>query len=166
MRIADMTLAFPSIILAMAIAAALGPSLQNAMVAMIIVWWPEFARVMRGQALAIRENTHVEAARVIGATDLRIVTRHVFPLTLTPMVVKGTLDLGNAILLAAGLSFLGLGATPPDPEWGAMVSEARTTFGAWWLGLFPALAIVTVVISANFVGDGVRDHLDPNTRIR
>jgi peptide/nickel transport system permease protein len=166
MRIADVTLAFPSIILAMAIATALGPSLRNAMLAMIIVWWPEFARLMRGQVLAIRENTHVEAARVMGATSFRIATRHVLPLTVTPMAIKGTLDLGNAIILTAGLSFLGLGATPPDPEWGAMISDARMTFGAWWLGAFPALAIITVVMSANFMGDGLRDYLDPKSRGR
>jgi len=164
MRIADITLAFPSIILAMAIAAALGPSLRNAMLAMTAVWWPEFARVMRGQVLAVKEYPHVEAARVLGAGHWRIITRHILPETFSPLLVKSTLDFGNVILLAAGLSFLGLGAVPPAPEWGAMVSEARTTFTQWWIGAFPGLAIVTVVLSANFLGDGLRDNLDPRMR--
>jgi peptide/nickel transport system permease protein len=164
MRLADITLAFPSIILAMAIAAALGPSLRNAMVAMTAVWWPEFARVMRGQVLAVKEYPHVEAARVLGASHWRIITRHILPETFSPLMVKATLDFGNVILLAAGLSFLGLGAVPPAPEWGAMVSEARTTFTQWWIGTFPGLAIVMVVLSANFLGDGLRDYFDPRIR--
>jgi peptide/nickel transport system permease protein len=166
MRLADITLAFPSIILAMAIAAALGPSLRNAMLAMTAVWWPEFARVMRGQVLAVKEYPHVEAARVLGASHWRIITRHILPETFSPLLVKATLDFGNVILLAAGLSFLGLGAVPPSPEWGAMVSEARTAFTQWWIGTFPGIAIVTVVLSANFLGDGLRDYVDPRTRRR
>lgn len=164
MRVADITLAFPSIILALAIAAALGPSLRNAMLAMTAVWWPEFARVMRGQVLAVREYPHVEAARVLGASHWRIITRHILPETFSPVLVKSTLDFGNVILLAAGLSFLGLGSVPPAPEWGSMVSEAKTVFGYWWVGSFPALAIVTVVLSANFLGDGLRDLFDPRMR--
>ena len=161
MRFADITLAFPSIILAMAIAAALGPSLTNAMLAMTAVWWPEFARVMRGQVLAVKEYPHVEAARVLGASHWRIITRHILPETFSPLVVKSTLDFGNVILLAAGLSFLGLGSVPPAPEWGAMVSDARSAFDQWWMGTFPALAIVSMVLSGNFLGDGLRDWLDP-----
>lgn len=164
MRLADVTLAFPSIILALAIAAALGPSLRNAMLAVTAVWWPEFARVMRGQVLAVKEYPHVEAARVLGANHWRIITRHILPETFSPLLVKATLDFGNVILLAAGLSFLGLGAVPPAPEWGAMVSEAQQVFGYWWVGTFPALAIVSVVLSANFLGDGLRDLFDPRTR--
>jgi peptide/nickel transport system permease protein len=164
MRVADITLAFPSIILALAIAAALGPSLRNAMLAMTAVWWPEFARVMRGQVLAVREYPHVEAARVLGASHWRIITRHILPETFSPVLVKSTLDFGNVILLAAGLSFLGLGSVPPAPEWGSMVSEAKTVFGYWWVGTFPALAIISVVLSANFLGDGLRDLLDPRMR--
>ena len=164
MRLADVTLAFPSIILALAIAAALGPSLRNAMLAMTAVWWPEFARVMRGQVLAVKEYPHVEAARVLGASNWRIITRHILPETFSPLLVKATLDFGNVILLAAGLSFLGLGSVPPAAEWGSMVSQAQSEFGYWWVGTFPALAIVSVVLSANFLGDGLRDLFDPRTR--
>jgi peptide/nickel transport system permease protein len=164
MRLADVTLAFPSIILALAIAAALGPSLRNAMLAVTAVWWPEFARVMRGQVLAVKEYPHVEAARVLGASHWRIITRHILPETFSPLLVKATLDFGNVILLAAGLSFLGLGSVPPAAEWGSMVSQAQSEFGYWWVGTFPALAIVSVVLSANFVGDGLRDLFDPRTR--
>jgi peptide/nickel transport system permease protein len=164
MRLVDSTLAFPSIVLAMAVASALKPSLTNAMVAMVAVWWPEYARLMRGQVLALRDLDHVQAARLLGANSFRILRLHIAPLTLTPIAVKATLDIGNVILLAAGLSFLGLGAPPPNPEWGAMVSEARANFNEWWLGTFPALAIVSIVLSANFIGDGLRDYLDPRTR--
>lgn len=164
MRIADVTLAFPSIILAMAIAAALGASLTNAMLAMTAVWWPEFARVMRGQVLSVKELPHVEAARVVGASRTRIIRLHILPETFSPLVVKASLDFGNVILLAAGLSFLGLGVVPPTAEWGAMVSQARSAFGQWWVGAFPALAIASVVLSANFLGDGIRDFVDPRTR--
>lgn len=161
MRLVESTLAFPSIILAMAIAAALKPSLTNAMVAMVLVWWPEYARLMRGQVLAVRELEHVAAARVLGASSVRIVLRHILPLTLSPLAIKASLDIGNVVLLAAGLSFLGLGSPPPNPEWGAMVSESRTTFSQWWVGTFPALAIVSIVLAANFIGDALRDYLDP-----
>src|SRR5262249_1094210 len=157
-------LASPAIILARAIAGALGPSLRNAMLAITAVWWPEFARLMRGQVLAVKEYPHVEAARVLGAGHVRIVTRHILPETFSPLLVKATLDFGNVILLAAGLAFLGLGAAPPAPEWGAMVSQARHALGLWWMRTFPALAIVTIVLSANFLGDGIRDILDPRMR--
>jgi peptide/nickel transport system permease protein len=164
MRFADVTLAFPSIILAMAIAAALGPSLAHAMLAMTAVWWPQFARLMRAQVLAVKEFPHVEAARVLGAGHLRVIIRHILPETFSPLLVKATLDFGHVILLAAGLSFLGLGAVPPTPEWGAMVSEAKDALAQWWLATFPALAILTVVLSGNFLGDGIRDLLDPRMR--
>ncbi len=164
MRLADITLAFPSIILAMAIAAALGPSLPHAMIAMTAVWWPQFARLMRAQVLAVKEFPHVEAARVLGAGPLRIIVRHILPETFSPLLVKASLDFGHVILLAAGLSFLGLGAPPPTPEWGAMVSEAKDALAQWWLATFPALAIVTVVLSGNFLGDGIRDLFDPRMR--
>ena len=164
MRIVDVTLAFPAIILAMAIAAALGPSLRNAVLAMLAVWWPEFARVMRGQVIAVKEYPHVEAARVLGAGHWRIMTRHILPEVISPLLVKATLDFGNVILLGAGLSFLGLGAVPPQPEWGAMISQATETFGQWWVGTFPALAIMTVALSANFVGDGLRGMIDPREK--
>lgn len=164
MRLADITLAFPSIILAMAIAAALGPSLPHAMLAMTAVWWPQFARLMRAQVLAVKELPHVEAARVLGASHWRVIVRHILPETFSPLLVKATLDFGHVILLAAGLSFLGLGAVPPTPEWGAMVSEAKDALAQWWLATFPAMAIVSVVLSGNFLGDGIRDLLDPRMR--
>jgi peptide/nickel transport system permease protein len=165
MRAADVVLAFPSIILALAITAARGgPGLSNALIAIVLVLWPEYARVMRGVVLSLRSNEYVTAAESIGANRWRILTRHILPGTQAPLVVKSTLDVGAAIVLTAGLSFIGLGAVPPDPEWGAMISLARTKFQYWWLGAFPAIAITSVVLSLNFIGDGLRDALDPRLR--
>ncbi|MGQ9627030.1 MAG: nickel transporter permease [Anaerolineae bacterium] len=164
MRIADVTLAFPSIVLALAIAAALGPSLRNALLAMVAVWWPEYARVMRGQVLAARYKEYVVAARSIGATESRILFVHILPNAIAPIVVKATLDIGNAILLVAALSFIGLGAVPPTPEWGAMIAAGRQKFYQWWMATFPGLAILSVVMGFNFLGDGLRDTLDPYLR--
>jgi peptide/nickel transport system permease protein len=161
MRVVDAVLAFPAIVLAMAITAALGPGLNNAMLAMIVVWWPEFARLVRGQVLATKQLEHVTAARALGAGPLRLLARHIFVVCLGPVVVKATLDLGNVLIVAAALSFIGLGAVPPTPEWGAMISEGRTRFSSWWLATFPGLAIMTAVLAFNFVGDGLRDALDP-----
>jgi len=161
MRLADITLAFPSIVLALAIAAALGPSLRNALIAMILVWWPEYARLMRGQVLSVKNDEYVQAARVLGASDGRILARHIIPNTLAPIIVKASLDAGSAILTIAALSFIGLGAVPPTPEWGAMISMGRFKFYQWWLTTFPGLAVLTVVLGFNFLGDGVRDAFDP-----
>ncbi len=161
MRIADVTLAFPSIVLALAIAAVLGPSLTNAMIAMIVVWWPEYARLMRGQVLATKNNEYVAAARVVGVPNAQILVRHIIPNTVAPLIVKASLDVGVAILTVAALSFIGLGAVPPTPEWGAMISAGRFKFYNWWLTTFPGLAMLTVVLAFNFLGDGVRDALDP-----
>lgn len=161
MRLADITLAFPSIVLALAIAAALGPSLRNALIAMILVWWPEYARLMRGQVLSVKNDEYVAAARVLGASDGRILVRHIIPNTLAPIIVKASLDAGSAILTIAALSFIGLGAVPPTPEWGAMISMGRFKFYQWWLTTFPGLAVLTVVLGFNFLGDGVRDAFDP-----
>jgi peptide/nickel transport system permease protein len=161
MRLADITLAFPSIVLALAIASVLGPSLKNALVAMILVWWPEYARLMRGQVLSVRNNEYVMAARVLGAPDGRILLRHIIPNTLAPIIVKASLDAGSAILTIAALSFIGLGAVPPTPEWGAMISMGRFKFYQWWLTTFPGLAVLSVVLGFNFLGDGVRDAFDP-----
>jgi peptide/nickel transport system permease protein len=168
MRACDGVLAFPSIILAMAIAAVRGePSLQNAMTAVVFVLWPEYARLMRGQVLAIRNNEYVTAAESIGATRPRVLFRHIMPSTDAPIVVKATLDVGAAIVLTAGLSFIGLGAVPPTAEWGAMVSQAsKTGVQYWWYHTFPGLAIVSVVMALNFFGDGLRDALDPKRRAR
>jgi peptide/nickel transport system permease protein len=165
MRAADVVLAFPSIILALAITAARGgPGLSNALIAIVLVLWPEYARVMRGAVLSLKSNEYVIAAESIGASRFRILTKHILPGTQAPLVVKSTLDVGAAIVLTAGLSFIGLGAVPPDPEWGAMISLARTKFQFWWLGAFPAIAITSVVLSLNFIGDGLRDALDPRLR--
>jgi peptide/nickel transport system permease protein len=166
MRTCDAVLSFPSIILAMAIAAARGgPGLENAMVAVIIVLWPEYARLMRGQVLSIKHNDYVTAAESAGASRKRILFRHIIPGTDAPLVVKATLDVGYAIVLTAGLSFLGIGAVPPTAEWGAMVSQgSRTGLQYWWYSTFPGLAIMSVVMALNFLGDGLRDALDPRRR--
>jgi len=161
MRLADITLAFPSIVLALAIASVLGPSLTNAVIAMILVWWPEYSRLMRGQVLSVKNNDYVTAATVIGASKSRILFQHILPNTYAPILVKASLDAGSAILTIAALSFIGLGAVPPTPEWGAMISVGRYKFYNWWLTTFPGLAILSVVLGFNFFGDGVRDAFDP-----
>jgi len=167
MRAADVVLAFPPIILAMAIAAVRGgPGLSNALFAIIFVLWPEYARVMRGAVLALKSSEYVTAAESIGASRGRILMRHILPGTNAPIVIKGTLDIGSVVILMAGLSFIGLGAVPPNPEWGAMLNASISKFQNWWLGTFPALAIISVVISLNFVGDALRDALDPRLRRR
>lgn len=168
MRACDAVLSFPSIILAMAIAAIRGePSLTNAMIAVVVVLWPEYARLMRGQVLAIRLNEYVTAAEAIGASRWRVLFRHIIPSADAPIVVKATLDVGAAIVLTAGLSFIGLGAVPPTAEWGSMVSQgSKIGVQYWWYHTFPGLAIVSVVMALNFFGDGLRDALDPKRRAR
>ena len=162
MRVTDIFFAFPSLILAMAIAAALGPSLTNTIIAVAIVNWPSYARLVRAQALALREREFVEAARAIGTSRLGIALRHVLPNTLTPVLIQASFDVGQAILTAAGLSFIGFGAQPPTPEWGAMVSETRNFISeAPWASSAPAIAILLAVLAFNLVGDGLRDALDP-----
>jgi peptide/nickel transport system permease protein len=165
MRIADVFLAFPGLVMAMAFVAALGPGLRNAMLALIIIWWPQYARLVRGQVLVLKEFPYVEAARATGARDIRILVRHMLPNFFAPLFVKGTLDVGHAILLTAGLSFLGLGAQPPTPELGAMVTTGRLhILTSWWYSTFPGLAIFIAVLAVNLVGDGLRDLLDPTLR--
>lgn len=166
MRVADAVLAFPSLVLAMAITAALGPSINNAMLAIVVVLWPTYARVMRGQVLAVKAMEFIEAAHAIGVPNWRIFLRHVLPNSYTPILVKATLDIGNAIIIAAGLSFIGLGAVPPTPEWGAMINMGRLKFAQWWIATFPGLAMFTVIVGFNFLGDGLRDILDPRLRRR
>jgi peptide/nickel transport system permease protein len=168
MRACDGVLSFPSIILAMAIAVIRGePSLQNAMIAVVLVLWPEYARLMRGQVLSVMHNDYVTAAESLGATRRRVLFRHIMPSTDAPIVVKATLDVGAAIVLTAGLSFIGLGAVPPTAEWGSMVSQAsKTGVQYWWYHTFPGLAIVSVVMALNFFGDGLRDAMDPKRRAR
>ncbi len=164
MRTTEVFMAFPTIILAMAIAAALGPSVLNAVIAMILVWWPNYARIVRSLVVSVKANEYVEAARAIGANNGYILLRTILPNCLAPAIVMATLDIGNAILLFAGLSFLGLGAEPSTPEWGRMVADGISNFDQWWLSTFPGLAIFTVVMAFNFIGDGLRDLADPRTR--
>jgi peptide/nickel transport system permease protein len=164
MRVTDIFFAFPTIILAMAIAAALGPSIASAVAAMAIVWWPNYARIVRGLVLSVKENEYVEASRAIGAKRSRMLWRVVLPNCIAPVLVMATLDIGNAILVFAGLSFLGLGPEPATPEWGRMVSDGMDYFDQWWIAAFPGLAILTVVMAYNFIGDGLRDALDPRLR--
>ena len=164
MRIVDVVLAFPAIVLAMAITAALGPGLLHAMLAIVLVVWAEFSRLMRGQVLAAKANDYVLAARALGAPTTRVLLRHVLPNAFPPVVVKGTLDIGNAIILTAALSFIGLGAIPPAPEWGAMIAAGQTKFEYWWVATFPGLAILSVVLGFNFLGDGLQDLLNPRLR--
>jgi peptide/nickel transport system permease protein len=168
MRTADAILSFPSIILAMSITAVRGgPGLGNALIAVGFVLWPEYARLMRSQVLAIRENEFVTAARSVGAGRNRILFRHILPSTDAPMIVKATLDVGSAIVLTAGLSFIGLGAVPPTAEWGAMIKQgADKGLQYWWYALVPGVAIMSVVMALNFFGDGLRDALDPRRRGR
>jgi peptide/nickel transport system permease protein len=166
MRINDLVLCFPPIILALAIAAALGIGALNTMIAMLVVWWPKFARLAHSLVLVQRSQEYVEAATVMGFGPGRILLRHIIPNSIGPLIVLVTLDLGNAIMTFAGLSFLGLGVVPPTPEWGSMVAEGRDLVQQWWVATFPGLAILTVVLGFNFLGDGVRDWLDPKARMR
>jgi peptide/nickel transport system permease protein len=165
MRVTDIFFAFPPLILAMAIAGALGPSLNNAMIAIAVVLWPVYARLVRGQVLSLREREFVQAARCVGASSVRILWRHLLPNTLAPLLVQASFDLGGAILSTAGLSFIGFGAQPPTPEWGVMISEGRKFISTQpWLSLFPGLAILFSVAAFNLIGDGLRDALDPRLR--
>jgi peptide/nickel transport system permease protein len=166
MRVVDMVLAFPALILAMAIAAALGPSIQNSMLALLVVWWPPYARLARGQVLALKARDFVTAAQALGGGEHRILLRHILPNSVAPSLVLMAMDFGNAIIITAALSFLGLGAVPPTPEWGAMVAEGRELVDHWWVSTFPGVAILMVAIGANFVGDGLRDAIDPRLRVR
>ncbi len=166
MRLTDLVLCFPPIILAMAIAAALGIGATNTVIAMLVVWWPKFARLARSLVIVQRNQEYVEAAVTIGYGPGRILLRHILPNSMGPMVVLVTLDVGQAILTFSGLSFLGLGVIPPVPEWGAMVAEGRELIQQWWVAAFPGFAILTVVMGFNFLGDGVRDWLDPRSRTR
>jgi peptide/nickel transport system permease protein len=166
MRLTDLVFCFPPIILAMAIAAALGIGTVNTCIAMLVVWWPKFARLARSLVLTQRSLEYVEAAQAIGFGPAHILLRQIIPNAVGPLIVLLTLDLGNAILVFAGLSFLGLGVVPPTPEWGAMVAEGRELVQQWWVATFPGIAILTVVMGFNFVGDGLRDWLDPHARSR
>jgi peptide/nickel transport system permease protein len=164
MRAVDVTLSFPPILLAMAVTASLGPGLRNAAIAMVIVWWPIYARLMRAQVLAIREREHVEAAIASGARPSRVLFKHILPLCWSPIIVNATMDFGQIVLLAASLSFIGLGAVPPTPEWGQMISEGALYFYRWWIAAGPGIAILSIVLAFNFLGDGLRDILDSRSQ--
>lgn len=166
MRFTDLVLCFPPIILALAIAAALGIGTTNTIIAMLVVWWPKFARLARSLVLQQRAREYVEAALVAGYGPARILGRHIIPNAIGPLIVLLTLDVGNAIITFAGLSFLGLGVVPPTAEWGAMVAEGRELVQQWWVAAFPGFAILSIVLGFNFFGDGVRDWLDPKAGIR
>jgi len=163
MRATDLVFAFPTIILAMAVTAALGPSLRNAVLAVLVVFWPSYARVVRGLVMSLGQADYVSATRLLGASSRRALLVDVLPNVAGPVLVLATLDLGNAVLLLAGLSFLGLGAQPPTPEWGSMVNTGTQFFQRWWMGTFPGFAILSVVLAFNFLGDSMRDALDPRS---
>jgi peptide/nickel transport system permease protein len=163
MRIADLVFAFPTVILAMVVAAALGASLQNAVLAVLVVSWPSYARVTRGLVMGLRNREFVLSGRLLGFSAWRSLRVDILPNVLGPLLVLATLDIGTATLLLSGLSFLGLGAKPPTAEWGAMVADGTQQFDKWWIGVFPGLAILTVVLAFNFLGDTLRDALDPGT---
>jgi peptide/nickel transport system permease protein len=165
MRFTDIFMSFPSLILAIAMTAALGPSLFNSVLAMIIVWWPIYARLIRGEVLAVKEKEYIRAVKALGANPFKIIFFHVLPNTVDVVVIRASIDFGNAVMFCAALSFIGLGAQPPQPEWGAMVTTGRDYLrDAWWLVTFPGLAIFLTVMGFNLFGDSLRDFLDPKLR--
>lgn len=164
MRLTDLFLSVPGLVLAIALVAALGPGIANAMLALVLVWWPGYVRLAESKALSIREEPFIEAARVAGAGRLRILWRHVLPNSISPLIVKMSMDIGQAILAVASLGFLGLGAKPPTPEWGAMISIARGYLPDWWwYAICPGAFIYASVLGFNLLGDGLRDILDPRS---
>jgi peptide/nickel transport system permease protein len=165
MRVTDVFLSVPALVLALAVVGALGPGIVNAMIALSLVWWPGYVRLVQAKTLALAQETFVEAARAGGAGRLRIVLVHLLPNCVSPIVVKASMDMGAAILAAASLGFIGLGAQPPYPEWGAMISHGRNYLPTWWwYSAFPGLAIYLTVLGFNLMGDGLRDLLDPKSR--
>ena len=164
MRVTELFMAFPTIILAMAVTAALGPEIRNAVLALVIVRWTNYARLTRGLVIEAKTAEYVTATRSLGARNPYLLFKTLLPNTIAPVVVYGSLDIGNAILLFAGLSFLGLGPEPSSPEWGRMISIGIHFFDQWWMWLFPGLSIASLVMAFNFIGDGLRDMLDPRTR--
>jgi peptide/nickel transport system permease protein len=165
MRLSDVFLAFPKLILAIAFAAALGPGVENAIVAISIANWPSYARLARAETLSVRNNDYIQVIRSMGASNLRIMAGHITPMCLSSIIVRLSLDMGTIILTAAGLGFLGLGAQPPVPEWGLMVSDGRQFIvDQWWVSTLPGFAILVVVMGFNLMGDGFRDILDPHQR--
>jgi peptide/nickel transport system permease protein len=164
MRVTDLMLAFPTVILALVITAALGAGIRNAVIAIMIAWWPTYARLVRGLVLAVREREYVQGAYALGGSDGRVLVRYIVPNVISSVIVIATLDVGHAILTFAALSFLGLGPPPEVPEWGSMIAAGRNYFDQWWIGTFPGLAILSLTIAFNVVGDSLRDYLDPRLR--
>ena len=164
MRLTELFMAFPFIILAMAVTAALGPDIKNAVIALAVVWWPRYARILRGLVLEVKAQEYVEAARSVGANGFYILFRTILPNCIAPAVILATLDIGTAVISFAALSFIGLGPEPSSPEWGRMVSIGIYFFDQWWMWLFPGFAIASLVMAFNFIGDGLRDILDPRLR--
>jgi peptide/nickel transport system permease protein len=165
MRIVDVLLAFPYLLLALIIVAALGPSLLHSMIAIGVVYTPQYARLVRGQVLSVRQTDFVRAARALGASRARIILRHVAPNSLSPVIIMATLQAGSVVVETAGLSFLGLGAQPPSPDWGALLADGQNYFlTAWWIATFPGLAIFLVVLGFNLLGDALRREFDPRAR--
>ena len=164
MRISEMILSFPSLVLAMIINAVLGSNLFNTMFALVVVAWPTYARLMRSVVLSVKENEYVTASEALGASRLRILVKEIIPNSISSVLIMATTDIGNQILMFSTLSFLGLGSAPPTPEWGMMVSEGVDYFNKFWVAGFPGLAIFTMAVGANFIGDGLRDLLDPKLR--
>jgi peptide/nickel transport system permease protein len=165
MRLSDVFLAFPKLILAIAFAAALGPGVENAIVAISVANWPSYARLARAETLSVRNNDYIQVIRSMGASNLRIMVGHITPMCLSSIIVRLSLDMGTIILTAAGLGFLGLGAQPPTPEWGLMVSDGRQFLvDQWWVSTLPGFAILVIVMGFNLMGDGFRDILDPHQR--
>jgi peptide/nickel transport system permease protein len=167
MRVIDSMLAFPGLLLALVIIAALGPGLPNVMIAVGFSSVPLYARLIRGSCLTIRETEYVQAAKTLGSSDVRVMVRHILPNLLGPIIVLSTLQVGTAILIGSALSYLGMGAQPPTPEWGSMTADGRSYLAsAWWISTFPGLAIFSAVVGINLVGDGLRAALDPRSRLR
>ena len=162
MRITDIFLAFPKLVLALAFVAALGPGIQNAIIAIAITSWPPYARIARAETMTVRRSDYIAAVRLMGASPVRIIFRHVMPLCISSLIVRVTLDMAGIILTAAGLGFLGLGAQPPLPEWGTMIADGRRfILDQWWVAAMPGIAILVVSLGFNLLGDGLRDALDP-----
>ena len=167
MRITDIFLSFPPLLLAIALVALLGSGLTNAIIAIVVSWWPWYTRLVRGQAVSIKERKFVQAAETIGTSKAKIIFKHIIPNCISPVIVQASMDIGGVIMTVASLSFLSLGAQQPTPEWGLMISEGRAFFpDKWWCCIFPGIAIFLTVLSFNLLGDAIREILDPKTRKR
>jgi peptide/nickel transport system permease protein len=165
MRVTDIFMTVPALLLAMAVSAALGAGMVNAMIAIALVWWPGYTRLVRGQVLALREQDFIEAGRALGANRWRIIAKHIVPNVMSSIIVKASLDMGFAILVAAGLGYIGVGVQAPTPEWGVMISEGRGFLReAWWVSVFPGMAMFITVLGFNLLGDGLRDIFDPKAK--